>query len=850
MNRLILIGIFWSLAISIGRAQEGAEPKEESQTPTLDIEQSSPLPLSEPTPANGQISPFRPRKSEPILRVADPKRIVIHPGVDALESEVAMRFMADLEKTGIAKINKAEISPMSGAPILMQVFMRDDEPFEKIKQFIVDLRASGVERMVLEFGGLHPEGNGDINNGLVFRATKGYSQDELQGLEKVVQQAAERCGLVLYFAGAHVLPSGPSFIGPGDQPADTDYAAGFRPKIPQLRTDYEAANKHAHDLAESLRQTPDPAKKSELRTAVQRAFTLRQSLLRAELQEMQARLEKTQQSLDMRDRIADQIVERRVEDLLNPQLKWEDSALPPTKDSSPEIGTGGRYNADGDSSAGRTGFSNIKLLIPQKQFLPAPGTTALGVTYDDLDLFKILNMEPVPANAVEHFPDWLKELNGKTVRIRGFMYPTFEAHSLKQFTLARHNDICCFVRSPRIYDVIGVSLIDGVTTDYLDGRPFDVEGTFHIEPKADENRLVRLYSISDARILEVDRRVEYLLNPQLEWEGGLDGERKTQSELKSPGQAESSVTDDSGVVTELEGDWHLVSIKDKAGDPVDVQPMNLSFRNDRYTLSYQGYQNERRVEVYPDQKEIRYFADGDDAFTRDQYLMDSDQLTIYTENRRNVYHRGHVALPKSIAKATDEQKTRWRSGIVDIIAHDAKVPPSDHKRVGYGVILSPQMLIVAQLKLTEGDWSFFARFDDGSIVPIKIVEEGPQGWATFQPEKAIEVNHHFQLSATAVGQHDEVNFWGRSAIISEQPISELFTTTVTALDRKSPAMGSTVWQLRSHDRLEGSLPILDANGDVLAIGLIGTGDLFLAVPVSQLKTMFPKSFGPAAPMAE
>ena len=274
--------------------------------------------------------------------------------------------------------------------------------------------------------------------------------------------------------------------------------------------------------------------------------------------------------------------------------------------------------------------------------------------------------------------------------------------------------------------------------------------------------------------------------------------------------------------------------------------MNLSFRNDRYTLSYQGYQNERRVEVYPDQKEIRYFADGDDAFTRDQYLLDSDQLTIYGENRRSVYHRGHVALPKSIAKATDEQKTRWRSGIVDIIAHDAKVPPSDHKRVGYGVILSPQMLIVAQLKLTEGDWSFFARFDDGSIVPIKIVEEGPQGWATFQPEKAIEVNHHFQLSTAAVGQHDEVNFWGRSAMVSEQPIPELFTTTVTALDRKSPAMGSTVWQLRSYDRGEGSLPILDANGDVLAIGLIGTGDLFLAVPVSQLKTMFPKSFGPAA----
>lgn len=94
-------------------------------------------------------------------------------------------------------------------------------------------------------------------------------------------------------------------------------------QVAQQRVAYETADKLAHELAQSLRQTPDDAKKTELRTAVRRAFTLRQSLLRAELWEMQARLEKTQQSLDMRERISDQIVDRRVEDLLNPQLKWE-----------------------------------------------------------------------------------------------------------------------------------------------------------------------------------------------------------------------------------------------------------------------------------------------------------------------------------------------------------------------------------------------------------------------------------------------------------------------------------------------------------------------------------------------
>lgn len=143
----------------------------------------------------------------------------------------------------------------------------------------------------------------------------------------------------------------------------------------------------------------------------------------------------------------------------------------------------------------------IELLIPEKSFRKERGTNALRITYDDIDLLKIVNMEPVPVDAAEYFPEWLKSLDGKSIRIRGFMYPTFEATGLTEFTLARDNGICCFVRQPKIYDIIGVELADGVVTDYIDGRPFDVEGTFHIEPLADEKDLYRLYRIDNARVL-------------------------------------------------------------------------------------------------------------------------------------------------------------------------------------------------------------------------------------------------------------------------------------------------------------------------------------------------------------
>ncbi|MEO2027929.1 MAG: secretin N-terminal domain-containing protein [Fuerstiella sp.] len=97
-------------------------------------------------------------------------------------------------------------------------------------------------------------------------------------------------------------------------------------QIAQLRKDYGSADQQAHQLAESLRKSSDTATKAKLRSTVQQAFALRQSLLRAELMEMQTRLLQTQRSINMRERIADQIVDSRVEDLLNPQLEWESSS--------------------------------------------------------------------------------------------------------------------------------------------------------------------------------------------------------------------------------------------------------------------------------------------------------------------------------------------------------------------------------------------------------------------------------------------------------------------------------------------------------------------------------------------
>lgn len=141
----------------------------------------------------------------------------------------------------------------------------------------------------------------------------------------------------------------------------------------------------------------------------------------------------------------------------------------------------------------------IKLLIKEKSFQVVGPDKALRISYDDFDLLKVLNMEPVPPNAPSRMPAWLKQLDGKRIRVRGFMYPTF-IDPVEVFILARDNQICCFGRNPKIYDLVKVALRKGVTSPYIQNRPFDVVGVFHIAKKIEDGRL--LYSIDDAIVVD------------------------------------------------------------------------------------------------------------------------------------------------------------------------------------------------------------------------------------------------------------------------------------------------------------------------------------------------------------
>jgi hypothetical protein len=143
----------------------------------------------------------------------------------------------------------------------------------------------------------------------------------------------------------------------------------------------------------------------------------------------------------------------------------------------------------------------IELLVPEKSFKVVGPEDAVRVSFDDLDLLKVLNADPVPLNIEEYMPKWLLALTGTRVRIRGFMYPPNSETELPGFMMVRDSKDCCFGRNVLIYDKIGVRMREGVTTDYIQLRPFDVVGVMSVKARISDGKLVFLYMINDAVVI-------------------------------------------------------------------------------------------------------------------------------------------------------------------------------------------------------------------------------------------------------------------------------------------------------------------------------------------------------------
>jgi hypothetical protein len=111
------------------------------------------------------------------------------------------------------------------------------------------------------------------------------------------------------------------------------------PAMENHRAEYERLDREASQAAAEYRQTraagegPQSAEqrdkqKAELRDRVAAAFAARQTMQRAELNQLREQFTRIERQIASREQIQDEIIDRRVEELINPNLQWAPGPSP------------------------------------------------------------------------------------------------------------------------------------------------------------------------------------------------------------------------------------------------------------------------------------------------------------------------------------------------------------------------------------------------------------------------------------------------------------------------------------------------------------------------------------------
>lgn len=110
----------------------------------------------------------------------------------------------------------------------------------------------------------------------------------------------------------------------------------------------------------------------------------------------------------------------------------------------------------------------------EKPTAPTP-SVLVDKTFDDI----LFDIEPDAPYDKSMLTDAIRNLDGKRIRIRGYILPTARKRGLKQFVLVRDNQECCFGPGAALFDCILVEMLPDQTAEFSI-RPVAVEGEFQL----------------------------------------------------------------------------------------------------------------------------------------------------------------------------------------------------------------------------------------------------------------------------------------------------------------------------------------------------------------------------------
>lgn len=100
----------------------------------------------------------------------------------------------------------------------------------------------------------------------------------------------------------------------------------------------------------------------------------------------------------------------------------------------------------------------------------------LDRSFDDI----IFDIEPDAPFERGMLTEEIEDLNGKRIKIRGYILPTAQKRGIKQFVLVRDNMECCFGPGAALYDCILVEMQPGRSAEFSI-FPVAVTGEFRVD---------------------------------------------------------------------------------------------------------------------------------------------------------------------------------------------------------------------------------------------------------------------------------------------------------------------------------------------------------------------------------
>ena len=117
----------------------------------------------------------------------------------------------------------------------------------------------------------------------------------------------------------------------------------------------------------------------------------------------------------------------------------------------------------------------------------------IDLTFDNIKF----DMEKGTAFQREMLTEEIKNLHGKTVRLRGFIKPGARQKDLKKFVFVRDDKECCFGPGAAIFDCVLVQMEKENPTDFT-VRPVTIEGKFYLkEYKGPDGNTWAIYRMKD-----------------------------------------------------------------------------------------------------------------------------------------------------------------------------------------------------------------------------------------------------------------------------------------------------------------------------------------------------------------